>query len=775
MRRISLPVATTVLPTLLLALTACSGSSDDDCTTNSPPGMICADSGGTVAGVGTVEGASIEIPPGALSKNTIITVSAGDEILEAEHVSVGPSVVFEPTGTTLAAAATITLPYDASLLPADATDDDVIVRWMQTTVQDLDGTTYEVDGTAGTVTISTTSLGTFEPAVLSEGAEPRLYSFRGIAGFSMGGASAIALGMNYPDEFDIIAPQGTAVDIFHFLNYLKYSALGGFCAPGEEPTQDGSMCPVDPLPCHVAGPQELFAGSVSCGFEYGYHFERMDCGGRNAGGFDRDSMLEAFQDMTHAFGNAMSYNPAHPFLPTGVTADYYWNAERTVRKSHAERCNNPVVVEKMYDRVYNPNGTYDAITFCDGNSGEQGVFDPAGANDRPADILLAFDLNGNLVRDAGEPVVFQMSEPYEDTGADGLADEDEPGYDATTNPDPAGDNFHMLNNALGTEGNGRWEDGESYEDVGIDGVVCPGDCPLDYGEGNGQFDYNPNMHKYFDMNPTDLLSSMTAEELARLDFYIDVGYRDHMFFGPNTLGFIGVLKAMGYEAGIYQGFMELIPGATKFDFGKVPWSQLPKNILVIYGDREKTEEEARNTGDGGHVGTALQVVNRALVFLGYVGQHFPEGDYEPSEVSGNNGGVVHTYTSQVPGLEGVEKEYLVYEPPGYEPPDAQGNCAKRYPVLYSLHGIGMNPEDQMAAPLIFETEMQKGAAQKFLVVLPNGRCMANECESGQFFFNTVGWAVPGKDHETSFIEELLPEVDRLWCTKQPKVIDNPPW
>ena len=41
-------------------------------------------------------------------------------------------------------------------------------------------------------------------------------------------------------------------------------------------------------------------------------------------------------------------------------------------------------------------------------------------------IALAVDLNANGKRDAGEPVVIQASEPFQDVGLDGLPDQKSP-------------------------------------------------------------------------------------------------------------------------------------------------------------------------------------------------------------------------------------------------------------------------------------------------------------------------------------------------------------
>ena len=128
-----------------------------------------------------------------------------------------------------------------------------------------------------------------------------------------------------------------------------------------------------------------------------------------------------------------------PWAAPGIT--------REVNKSKAERCENPRD-PNFFNAEYNPDGEYNAITYCDGY-----VRDPDGsfeakldvssdtARTEPISVVLAIDLNGNNRRDYGEPVVINAHERYEDTGIDGLADRDEPGYDPPTNRDPNNDNW----------------------------------------------------------------------------------------------------------------------------------------------------------------------------------------------------------------------------------------------------------------------------------------------------------------------------------------------
>src|SRR5581483_7412890 len=104
-----------------------------------------------------------------------------------------------------------------------------------------------------------------------------------------------------------------------------------------------------------------------------------------------------------------------------------------------------------------------------------------------------------------------------------------------TNPDPNGDDYHYLWNPNGTENNWRYDEGEPYQDVGIDGVpMSVGGCQAmsgtqgcyDYGEGNGKFDYQPGQASWRAHDPRTLVEAMSASDLARLDVYYDAGIRD---------------------------------------------------------------------------------------------------------------------------------------------------------------------------------------------------------------------------------------------------------
>ncbi len=574
----------------------------------------------------------------------------------------------------------------------------------------------------------------------SEGNDPvdggttdqRHYAFRAIGGFSMGAMVSATMGLRHHTQFDAIMAMGGALDLGLFIYILGNEVFSGFC----QPPQAEQMCRESSL---------------------AQDYEQMDCGGPNAGGFDRRQMIEAYQDAVIAWGNFASYNPDHPYLPAGLT-------EAIFAQSKEEACANPVRLENYYDWRFNPEGSHPVITFCEGNGPDRGVFDPTLSPYHPVEIVLAVDLNDNGRRDAGEPVIYTTGERYQDLGADGLASADEPGYHAVDLPDPAGDDYHPMDNPLGSEGNHRREEGEPYLDFGLDGVEGTTDSPYDFGEGNGAYDDNPNIIGSRSSSAAELLQQLTDEDLAQMDFYMDVGVRDHMRFRPVTESFAGLLQARGRPVDVYDGFSTLMPDPQEaFEAREVDWSSVGRDVLVRYGDPEASPSQIE-AGDGGHVGTIAQMLYRFFASAAWLSASWPDGDFRRLPSDSRSQLLESTCHSEI-----LDKDwaYSIFLPPGY---DEHPN--DRYPVLYLVHGSGMTRDDLKISAVFMEPWMVEGSIQKFIIVFPNGRC-GDECIDATFLANQKGRDLPPLRYEDAFIQELLPCIDASYRTRAPEDLDLP--
>ncbi len=568
----------------------------------------------------------------------------------------------------------------------------------------------------------------------------RHYEFRGIGGFSMGSMTAVTLGLRRHEKFDIVAPLGGVVDMGLFLYIIKDELMAGFCqTPGQ-----GEMCPAE--------------GATQT-------YESMNVGPKSQGGFDRENMIEAFQDMAIAMGNPIMFNPHHPYLPPGVPPSY-------LELSKAERCSQPVRLKGFYDKDFNPDGEYTTITFCESKGILPGVFNPDAEPRKPVEITLAIDWNDNGRRDSGEPVLFQATERYDDFGEDGLFNEDEEGFDESTNPDPAGDDWDPTESPFGTEGNHLWDEGEPYLDYGLDGVAGTADSPFDWGEGIGRFDMNMNLLRSAVMyDPARLLKDLTDDQLARLDFYLDVGIRDHMRFLDTYESFAGILAARGRGMDVRDGFKSLLVEGFEgaFHINQIDWDGAGRDVYVRYGDWDATPEMIAR-GDGGHVGDYAQVLWRFFTIAAYVSERWPGGDYEDltgPEFAGEEWDDRLVDTTFYSEILGQDRQYYLLLPPGYDQ-----RPELRYPALYMVHGLGMSATEMTASALFTPQWMREGLLQKYIMVFPDGLCQ-DECFSGTFFYNQLGRNKPPRRYEDSFFEELIPHIDATYRTRLPEDIEVP--
>jgi len=671
---------------------------------------------------------------------------------------------------------------------------------------------------------------------------PRRLSYQAIVGVSMGGGAAATIAARHPERFDFVGALGGASDWVYLIDYSKRRLFGGFCEGSPAESCEGEQL-VDEL-------------------EYPSTFERWRYSS-NGGDFDRDQYVKIFQDISLIFGNPTSFNPESPYLPAGVPLEELTRSrrERCAPECRGDQCEPPeqlLSLTGFYDRRYNPEATHPVISFCDGeDGGDKGAFDGEVEHEKPIEIALAVDLNQNGRRDSGEPVIKQHSEPFEDVGCDGLPSAQEEGYHPVYNPDPSGDDFHWRDNPRGTEGDGLFQGamgavgleradpvatpipdaelervragllrgacqalelpGEPWLDLGLDGVAMTpqyDEGGYDWGEGDGAFNYNPNYVRVLSHNAAHALfarmpprgasaAEASAPQLPR--FWLDGGIRDLFNFvitGMHLTGRLqGEVGAGGAPLRVFNGFKRLndaaliIPNKELNDqLRGVGW-----HVLMRYGDPEATQEQI-DAGDGQHVGSETQALNRFSSFLWWVSANWPEVANFEGTIGSTSPAIYDEVESE--GFGGLYT-FTVVLPPGYNLPE---NSEARYPVVYLLHGYGQRHRDMAQTSTFFSAMMGTKALQKMIFVYPDGSCGARwvrgdgpecsdgldndldglidledtgcitpdddeaDCREGSFYTRHAAWedgAAGGRDYEAGFLD-MMEAVQQRYRVRQPE-------
>ncbi len=570
----------------------------------------------------------------------------------------------------------------------------------------------------------------------------RYVTYRAVGGASMG-ANALTLVSHAPDRFDLAGSLGGYVEFRYFFLVMERFFFGGFC-------------PMEQLLANLDHIGDADAALFNCPnaptmpYEWPWDFNHWHYDD-NGGDWGRSFYYEVIEGLFMALGNLLYYNPDHPFLPPGVPETWLTDVPES------QRCDNPVVVgaPHNFNAEFNPEGAYPLITFCDSRPvvgcyegdpaqcGEdhpdyfalKGAYDPTSPDEIPVHVALAVDYNGNGVRDYGEPVIINARERFDDTGTDGCFDAEEDGLGGCGGgpggEDPNGDNFDLLENFEGTETNYLHDDGEPFDDYGLDGVAQAVSGAADHGEGNGVYDYNPRVQATFDWSALAWFESAPVETLSRLQFIFDGGIRDAIHALTGAHYFTNALEARGLPVTVHDGFAgtagamfpEVSPDGLLEELAELDFSAdaIGHNLLVRYGTPDATPQQIA-LGDGKHVGTNSQVLNRMVTFFMTAVSRFPRPDFEPA---GDQGFLEHSsyYSEAVSN----RIRYSISLPPGY---DDNGNEDVRYPVVVFLPGHGIACQSMSAAGLLFNMMMSGGELAKFMFLCPEGQCCYRDQVTG---------------------------------------------
>ena len=105
---------------------------------------------------------------------------------------------------------------------------------------------------------------------------------------------------------------------------------------------------------------------------------------------------------------------------------------------------------------------------------------------------------------------------------------------------------------------------------------------------------------------------------------------------------------------------------------------------------------------------------------------------------------------------GTRRKMMVYTPPGY-------STAKKYPVLYLLHGIGGDETEweRFAQPEnILDNLIADGKAVPMIIVLPNGRAQKDDHPTGNPFIHAPAFAA----FEGDLLNDVIPTIESRYST-----------
>ena len=563
--------------------------------------------------------------------------------------------------------------------------------------------------------------------------EARNWSHRAIGGVSMG-AAAVNLALANPGTFDLVGGLGGYANLRYMLTTAQRLHLAGFCPLETLVDQAEHLNNPEADPPIFCGP-----GLALEELEYSQDFNHLHYA-TNGATCDRGFYREMFQSLTMAFGNFTSEpSGTSTFLPAGVNDDWFQSTPRD------QRCKDGYTIAQgmSYNAEYNPTGSYPVIPFCDSDNRSPGLaksgdFDPTVDHTTPFDIALAVDINANGRRDYGEPLFLNPWERFDDVGADGCPNHREDGQggclpsDAAdaTETDPNRDDFHWWDQPLGSEANSWRDAGEPYRDDGCDGVANTGDR----GEGNGQYDTVSAFDRLNQLSAPQRILEASAETLASMDFYLDAGLRDALHAQVATRHIIGALKARTADAAVYYGLAgrpgALLPAMDEdevlqkvFD-ANLSSEAIGKHVYVEYGDPDASED-AIAEGEGAHVGTITQAINRIILLLAWSITRFPDPDVEPNLAANPQFSEYHSFYSE--GLKS-RRGYVITMPPGYY---QDGREELRYPVVYLLHGLGQDAASLAPAGIATAGLMTDGVLPKAIIVYPDGDCCRVHKETGE--------------------------------------------
>lgn len=401
----------------------------------------------------------------------------------------------------------------------------------------------------------------------------------------------------------------------------------------------------------------------------------------------RDTRLKMLQDLAISFGNPVFFNPLSTYFPPGIN-----DANATV----------PTTLFNFFDEEFNPDGSLPVITYEDPAPGDW------------VEVLLAADLNGNLRRDLGEPVLRQFHEPFADVN-----------------------------------GNGIFDPGEAFSDAGLDGVFGTGD----FGEGDGLFTFNPHRENFMAEDPLSHVLNLPPAALQGLNLYLDAGTTDEFQFNIHAENFVQAMTARGLGITVADGFPQSFPNVSHFVQNRVFVRYVGGHVGF---NREDIGLSFQGVLTG--IGGALLVANRFTTLFAFVSDHFPGGEFGTDLIELIRSPSTMTVTSFFsPSLNRI-MNFGIYLPPGYS-----DSPTVFYPVLYLLGGYNQSVSNLAGngVKAALDALVLSDEIQKMIIVIPDGMNFKNG--RGHFFVNQIDGQ--RGDRFMDYFFDLVTHIDGNFRTK----------
>jgi hypothetical protein len=323
---------------------------------------------------------------------------------------------------------------------------------------------------------------------------------------------------------------------------------------------------------------------------------------------------------------------------------------------------------------------------------------------------------------------------------------------------------------------------EDFLDAGLDGVIGTrqlSDGGFDHGEANGCFDHARGARRMIESSPRYQAERMDEATLLDTDLFADGGIRD--LFNWVVMGNVTTAgwSARGLPVRFWNGHASLhMDGSRDLDYFRVPWEEVGRAAMVRYGDID-IDQTFLEAGDGGHVGTASQLIDRLRSGLKVMDARWPDGDRDRVVDDricariGDECPYVNQTTIDFTASTGRTGPVSIVLPPGYFEDEG---AAPGYPVVYFLHGYGMEPDDLVALGLLMWEAMNtprigtERRMQKMILVFPDGRCRNDECLRGTFYTDAPASNPDGAQMQT-FLLDLMDYVDENYNTRDPEVFE----